>query len=83
VPDVFPVPVLAGCLVSCPGCWCAVPRPDLRRHQVVCPGRLVVECGIQGNGQDQRSDEHPGQLHPGLRGLDPGLLDQDGVTVAG
>ncbi len=42
-PALFPVPVLSGSLVSCPGCWCAVMRPDLARHAAVCPGRPVMD----------------------------------------
>ena len=68
VSDLFPVPVLAACLVSCPGCWCAVPRPDLRRHLTVCAGRLLVECGVQGEREDEGTDDHGhgGEYLPGV-----------------
>jgi hypothetical protein len=56
MPD-FPVPVLAGSLVSCPGCWCVVARPDLRRHAAVCPGRSFVESGVDPEREDESRDE--------------------------
>jgi hypothetical protein len=76
----FPVPVLAGSLVSCPGCWCAVPRPDLARHAAVCPGRLAEDDGGQadpGSGAQLRAQlphlgEQPVIALPELAHVGPG-----------
>jgi hypothetical protein len=47
------------------------------------PGRLLVERGVNADGEHDGRDDQREQLHPRVGGCDAGLLDSERVTVVG